>query len=199
MSTDIFAAYMLADAGYDVFMGNARGTASSRQHVRLNWNGRKRKEYWAFSWHEIGYYDLPASIDYILKLTKFEKLNYIGHSQGSISFFVMGSMRPEYNDKIIEANFLAPVASLKGLQNPFYRFFANQYNKLKMIAKIKRMNSIILDNGNLLKMGNFACGNSKKHSTPKLCKLVLFVMNSNQINCVSKIPTICNKMKMVSI
>ncbi|XP_055311150.1 lipase 3-like isoform X1 [Sitodiplosis mosellana] len=176
-------AYLLADEGYDVWLGNARGTEPSRRHLKLNPNGWRQKEYWSFSWHEIGVFDLPASIDYILNETKFEKLNYIGWSQGSTSFFVMASMRPEYNDKIIEANLLAPVAALKGTRNPFYNSFANSYsaiNKLQML----RMYKIILNNDALLKIAETVC-KDVVDSTPAKCKLILTALNSNQVNCTS--------------
>lgn len=75
---------MLADAGYDVWIGNARGSEPSREHTNLDPNGRDQAKYWAFSWNEIGFFDLPSSIDYILNETKFKKLNYIGFSQGKI-------------------------------------------------------------------------------------------------------------------
>lgn len=79
-----FSAYKLADAGYDVWMGNARGTEASREHVLLD---PKEKEFWSFSWHEIGYYDLPACIDHILNATNHEKLFYIGYSQGRLEIW----------------------------------------------------------------------------------------------------------------
>lgn len=60
----------------------------------------------------MGYYDLPACIDYILGQTKYKKLHYVGHSQGTAIFFVLTSMRPEYNDKIAHMSALAPVAYL---------------------------------------------------------------------------------------
>lgn len=47
-------AYLLADAGYDVWLANARGTEPSRAHIRLNPNGFWQKKYWSFSWHQIG-------------------------------------------------------------------------------------------------------------------------------------------------
>lgn len=75
----IYAAYLLADAGYDVWMGNARGTEMSRQHVSLDPN---EQEYWAFSWQHIGERDLPAFIDFVLDKTGYEKLTYVGYSQG---------------------------------------------------------------------------------------------------------------------
>lgn len=53
-----------------------------------------------FSWHEIGYYDMPAVIDYVIERTGFKKLYYIGHSQGTTAYAVLASERPEYNEKI---------------------------------------------------------------------------------------------------
>lgn len=74
-------------------MANARGNVYSRGHLKYNRNGWRsdRKKYWNFSWHEIGKYDIPTTIDYILEKTNFTKVHYIGHSQGSTSFFVMMS------------------------------------------------------------------------------------------------------------
>ncbi|KAH8412154.1 hypothetical protein KR009_000227 [Drosophila setifemur] len=97
--------YNFADAGYDVWLGNARGNLYSRNNTRLN---VKNPNFWKFSWHEIGSIDLPAMIDYILNLTGEKDLHYVGHSQGCTSFFVMGSFRPEYNAKIKTSHMLAP-------------------------------------------------------------------------------------------
>lgn len=71
--------YYLYDNGYDVWMGNARGNRYSRNHTSLNPNSDG--QFWNFSWHEIGMYDLPAMINYVLEETNFEKLGYFGHSQ----------------------------------------------------------------------------------------------------------------------
>ncbi|XP_023172789.2 lipase 1-like [Drosophila hydei] len=108
--------YFLYNAGYDIWMGNARGTRYSRGHVKLNPN--TDKAYWSFSWHEIGYYDLPALIDAVLAKTGYEKLSYFGHSQGTTSFFVMASTRPEYNAKIHVMSALAPVAYMTNIESP---------------------------------------------------------------------------------
>lgn len=166
-----------------MFLGNFRGSEPSRQHTHLDPDGRDQADYWSFSWHEMGFYDLPSSIDYILNETKFEKLNYIGFSQGTISFFVMASLRPEYNDKIIEANLLAPVTSLKGIRNPYFNAFANSYNGIKLYARLKRLHKVILDNEKLLNIAVMACNNAVD-TTPKKCQLILSILNSNQINCV---------------
>lgn len=105
--SDRAMAYLLADAGYDVWLGNARGSLYSRRHVTLS---PEERAYWLFSWHEIGYYDLPAMIDLILQITNRSQLTYIGHSQGTTIFYVLCSLRPEYNKKIFLNFSLAPVA-----------------------------------------------------------------------------------------
>lgn len=79
-------ATQLTDLCYDVWLGNARGNRYSRRHKTLNPDGnrKERRDFWSFSWHEIGYYDLPAMIDHILdNNTDFKKIFYVGHSQGA--------------------------------------------------------------------------------------------------------------------
>lgn len=82
---------------------------------------------WIFSWHELGMYDLPAMIDYILYQTSQQQLFYIGFSQGTTQFWVLMSLKPEYNKKIKLMSALAPVAytgHIEGILRPL-SFFAN--------------------------------------------------------------------------
>ncbi|CAG9786396.1 unnamed protein product [Diatraea saccharalis] len=102
--------YHLADEGYDVWLGNARGNFYSRRHKTLNPDARINQNFWRFSWDEIGNRDLPAFIDHILATTKQSKLHYIGHSQGGTSFLVLTSLRPQYNEKFISFQGLAPAS-----------------------------------------------------------------------------------------
>lgn len=113
-------AYELSDMGYDIWLGNARGNRYSRKHKSLS---PGRVQFWEFSWHEIGMYDLPAIIDFILKKTGKEQLHYIGHSQGTTAFFVMCSMLPEYNEKILLMQALAPVAFMENMSSPLLKQF----------------------------------------------------------------------------
>ncbi|XP_036147183.1 lipase 3 [Monomorium pharaonis] len=114
-------AFILADEGYDVWLGNARGNMYARNHTKRR---IKDNDYWNFSWHEIGTRDLPAMIDYIVKTTGRKKMFYIGHSQGTTSFFVMASERPEYQEYIEEMYALAPVAYCGRMKSPFLQLIA---------------------------------------------------------------------------
>ena len=71
------------------------------------------------SWHEMGVYDLPAVIDYALHYTAQKSLYYVGHSMGSTMFYVLMSVKPEYNAKIRHMVALAPVAFLRNTKSLF--------------------------------------------------------------------------------
>lgn len=72
----------------------------------------------------MGVYDLPATIDHIITITEMKKINFIGHSQGTTSFFVMMSERPEYNEKIDKFVAYAPLVFAAHVKSPIINFFA---------------------------------------------------------------------------
>ncbi|CRK93814.1 CLUMA_CG007341, isoform A [Clunio marinus] len=111
-------AFLLSDAGYDVFMGNARGNKHSTRHKTFSTNS---KQFWKFSWHEIGFYDLPAMIDFVLNFTRSKQLFYVGHSQGTTSLLVLLSSRPQYNEKIIQAHLMAVSAYRNALPESLFK------------------------------------------------------------------------------
>nr|XP_037283582.1 lysosomal acid lipase/cholesteryl ester hydrolase-like [Rhipicephalus microplus] len=106
--------YILADAGYDVWLGNVRGNTYS-DHVKYT---RKDKEFWNFSFDEMIKYDLPAMLDYVLNTTQQTKLIYVGHSQGTLVLFGLLSERPEYNKKIQLFNAMGPVTNVTFMTSP---------------------------------------------------------------------------------
>lgn len=123
-------AYILADRGYDVWMGNARGNRHTLRHETYT---SDMPQFWEFSWEEIGLYDLPATIDYVLDFTGEKKLFYVGFSQGTTAYFVMNSMRPEYNDKIRLMFALAPEAYIGNARNILLKMFSPAHSYLQYI------------------------------------------------------------------
>ncbi|CAD7088526.1 unnamed protein product, partial [Hermetia illucens] len=121
---------ILHDQGYDVWLPSCRGTTWSKRHRNLSVTS---PEYWDFSWHEIGVYDVAAILDFVTNYTGAEKVHYTSHSQGSTVLMVLLSERPEYNSKIASANLLAPIAFLKNLNSPILRFVSSKTDELEVL------------------------------------------------------------------
>ncbi|KAK6051670.1 hydrolase, alpha/beta domain protein [Cooperia oncophora] len=101
------AAFVFADAGFDVWMTNCRGTPPSQKHIGY---GPDDSRFWNFTWQDMSTFDLTASIDYVLDHTKQESLYFIGHSQGTVLMFAKLAEDPNYSNKDRQFHALAPVA-----------------------------------------------------------------------------------------
>ncbi|ETI45404.1 hypothetical protein L914_04569 [Phytophthora nicotianae] len=100
-------AYVLADAGFDVWLGNNRGTTWSRSHLDYTTDD---DEFWDFTWEDMGLYDLPAFVNHILDTTGRSTVSYVGHSEGTTQAFVGFSKNQEVAKKVDYFGALAPVA-----------------------------------------------------------------------------------------
>ncbi|RLN11399.1 triacylglycerol lipase 2-like isoform X1 [Panicum miliaceum] len=69
--------FILADAGFDVWIANCRGTKSSRKHTTLK---PEDPAFWDFTWDELAAYDLPAVLQFVYNQTGGKKVHYVGHS-----------------------------------------------------------------------------------------------------------------------
>jgi len=77
---------MLAELGYDIWLGNNRGNIYSRNHVSINAD-KDPSKFFDYSFDTLGEFDVPAQVDLVRKTTGFDKISYIGHSQGTSQMY----------------------------------------------------------------------------------------------------------------
>uniref|UniRef100_A0ACB8F8Z7 Uncharacterized protein n=1 Tax=Sphaerodactylus townsendi TaxID=933632 RepID=A0ACB8F8Z7_9SAUR len=129
--------FMLADAGYDVWLANSRGSSWSQKHKNFSTD---QEEYWNFSFHEMAMYDLPAMINFILQKTQQNQLYYVGNSQGCAIGFIAFSAMPELSRKIKMFFALAPVINIKHAPSPLLKLLLSfPENSIKGIFGNKNM------------------------------------------------------------
>lgn len=108
--------FILYDLGYDVWLGNNRGNKYSQKHLYYKANSEK---FWDFSIDEFAIFDIPNTIDFILKITNTEKLTYVGFSQGTAQAFASMSINPDLNEKVDKIIAISPATTPHGLYSKF--------------------------------------------------------------------------------
>lgn len=119
---------MLANAGFDVWIGNTRGNKFSRAHKTLDIN---KKEFWEYSFMQMGQFDVPANLQYVKDHTGVNKVAYIGHSQGTSQMFAALSdpaVRPKLVPNLSVFYALAPVVYLV-TTIPIFKFLLTNLEK----------------------------------------------------------------------
>ncbi|GKT42437.1 putative lipase ROG1 [Colletotrichum spaethianum] len=106
--------FVLAEQGYDVWLGNNRGNKYSKKSVH---HSPKSQGFWNFSIDEFAFHDIPDSIAYVLEATGQESLSYIGFSQGTAQAFATLAIHPKLNQQVNVFIALAPAMSPAGLSN----------------------------------------------------------------------------------
>lgn len=170
-------AHYLADEGFDVWMGNARGNKYFRQYDNFD---AQCKEFWHYSWDEMGRYDLPAFIDYILEKTARKKIIFIGYSQGSTSAMVLLSDFKEYNSKIALFIALAPIVFISNARSPILRMLSSRENEVYAMRKGMGLQEFVPNEIVVKSLSTTLCDNGT--ITQYVCKNFMFQLCGFNIN-----------------
>jgi hypothetical protein len=83
-----------------------------------------KKNLHVYIWQEMGTYDLPAAIEYVLGHTDQKDLYYIGHSKDLTMFFVLTYSLLQHNTKFRLMTGLAPAGYRAFSSSPIAKFFS---------------------------------------------------------------------------
>jgi pimeloyl-ACP methyl ester carboxylesterase len=171
-------AFVLADAGYDVWLGNFRGNKYGRQHTTLS---PSEHSFWSFSWDEMARYDLPAMIDLALNVSKSDKLYYVGFSLGTTTAFAKFSQDREFAKKIKKFYAIAPMATVKNIKGPL-AWMAKFTGPLQALFKIVGMDEFAPNQWLMNLFAKYFCA---APVSDLVCKNLLFLIGgpeSDQLN-----------------
>jgi len=180
--------FRLAEQGYDVWLGNARGNHYSRQHVTLDPD--HDEEYWHYTWDEMAKYDLPAELNYVMNITGKEKIYYVGHSMGSTTFMTMNSLDQSWADKVELAVFLGPAAYMDHMKSPI-KLIAPFADMVNWIADHLGMGEFLPSNWFMDMIAEYTCGDSPAEF---ICENIIFLLagyDKEQMN-KTMLPTIAH-------
>ncbi|KAG0608302.1 hypothetical protein M758_8G095300 [Ceratodon purpureus] len=107
-------AYILADRGFDVWIGNLRGTRFSHGHTTLSPDDWR---FWDWSFNEHASIDMPTMVGYVQRSTA-SQVYYVGHSQGTIMALAAMSDPDTGMSNLLKASaLLAPIAYMQHMKS----------------------------------------------------------------------------------
>ncbi|CAL2045946.1 unnamed protein product [Caenorhabditis brenneri] len=123
-------AFVFADAGFDVWLGNVRGTEYGLNHTRFH---PSEPSFWNFTLYDYSHYDLRQQIEYTLEQTGQKSLFYVGHSQGTTVMFArLAEADAAWQSKIRIFFAMGPTA---GFMKPFMPFTLLETDTLQKLIQ----------------------------------------------------------------
>lgn len=100
-----------------MWVANSRETTHTKGHRKYS---DLDMEYWNFTSYEMAMNDNPAFVDYILNHTGKSQVNWVGHSQGTVTFFLASAvLENSFTNKIKRFVGLSPILYVDHAGNGF--------------------------------------------------------------------------------
>ena len=136
----------LIEAGFDLWLGNNRATKYSQVSDKFQMTD---KQYWEFSFQQMGMYDAPAQLGYVVKTTGQIQLTYIGHSQGTSQMFAALSdskTQQWMNQHVKHFVALAPICYMTNFDQTLIKDIA--YFRTGVVDLLKSLKKYALEKNN---------------------------------------------------
>jgi pimeloyl-ACP methyl ester carboxylesterase len=165
-------AFILANEGYDVFLGNSRG---NKYATGVTTHRPHSAKYWEWSFDDMAKYDMPAQVDAVLKRTQQASLRMVCHSQGCTqSIMALTENYGNLSHKISHLVGLAPVTALEHQNSVLLQ--ALSLLPATSIIKLLGDDDFLPDSKLLNHLLPKICGND-----PHLCDNVMYLLVGNNI------------------
>ena len=162
-------AFIVARAGYDVWLGNTRGNKYSHDHAGSVSNYDK----WNYDFEVMGDGDIVPLIDYALKVTGQKKVAYIGHSQGtSQMFYGLSHNEAYFADRVSIFLALGPVTDIHNCKSSLIHVFAEFQSLIADTAGLLGFYEFFPANWITTGFMRLFCG-----TVPQICEFGLFLIS----------------------
>jgi len=117
--------YMLSDAGFDVWLGNARGNVFSLTNTNMSID---TTEFWdAVDTDNMAATDVPTILSYVRGASNVSRVHWVGHSQGGGILVLALAKLPALRDQLASSVLLAPGVHEKHLKVPLLKLLGNTH------------------------------------------------------------------------
>lgn len=90
-------------------------------------------------WDEMGHQDIPASFNYVMRVTGQKKLVFICLSFGCTLFFIAAATYPSINQNVDVVFALAPSTRVANMRQPIFDFYIVPfYEPIRFYYKMKK-------------------------------------------------------------
>jgi len=173
-------AFLLADSGYDVWMGNFRGNTYSKDHIDPDIT---KEDYWSFTWDEHAQYDLPAMLSHVMEVTGKTRYHYIGHSMGTLSYYTACNYHKWVCDNTKLMVGYGPHTVIPNLFSPLFRIMSEFSDDIHWLLDHAGLYDFAPSNWLVRYLADEVC--DRKRLKKEICGNILFLVagyNSNEMN-----------------
>ncbi|CAH0560376.1 unnamed protein product [Brassicogethes aeneus] len=132
-----------AKQGYDVWIANRRGTEYSN-HIKYT---KDDKEFWNFSFHEMGSIDVPTIVEKVAEVSKQPgNIIYIGHSMGTTASYIYCTLNSSHCANNLKAIIsLAPIAKINHTKTPLLHIISLLESEIKVALNTLGIHRLEID------------------------------------------------------